>query len=94
MLEPTLRERRWDCQRPSLQVEHLVADVEPDVLPAADLPGEQDQSRRVLGSTGNGNHIPGSPRTTSTHNGSLTSFDSATAKQIIAQPKTHSLNPC
>src|SRR4051794_31689996 len=48
MLAPTLGERGWNRHRLRPQVDHLVRQVEPHVLPAPDLAGDQYESRCVL----------------------------------------------
>src|SRR3954447_18590560 len=49
MFAAPFSERRRNRQRPVIQVEHVVGEVEPDVLSAADLASDQDHPRHVLG---------------------------------------------
>jgi hypothetical protein len=48
MLPAILRELRRNSQRPAAQVEHVVGEVEPEVLSRADLAGYEDEAPRVL----------------------------------------------
>src|SRR4051812_18752825 len=48
MLAAPFRERGWNGDRARFEIDHLVRQVEPDVLPAPDLAGDQNQPGCVL----------------------------------------------